>query len=402
MKKLLLLLLLVFAGKLLAQDTIKIVYTSEQDTLVKQRFIDRYENVFMTKVPTRHMFKVGLEFYPLGGFNYGGSGIQIGWLTAGYEFKLTPSVSLGANIKSTGGWLSSSGWQGNLAASFQGRWYFDMNRRIAEGRSANNFSGNYLAIIAENNWLDYSVNHMRAGVEFGLQRRFFNNGLLDFAAGVYYFDNPHNYSNLYRKINNFEISTRTTLGFAFGDWKRARNVPACDVFRCDEVVYSQWKVLWPIIRISHITTGSLGLAYERKLGNSPVSINTQISADYLFMAFTSISDSEIYNTSSYQFRSSVQARHYFLQKRNIRKGRGGNNLSGFYAGPNLEYVYYHHSDIYNRDKRHLGAGFTYGYQKTLFRNAYVDISGSQSWNLLRGQPGANRLGSFKVGFGLTF
>ena len=400
MKKFLFLLLFVFAGKLHAQDTTKIVYTSEQDTLIKQRFLDRYENVFMTKVPTRHMLKVGLEFYPLGRFEFGGSGIQSGWLSAGYEFKLTPSVSLGANIKSTGGWSSMSGWEGDLTAGFQGRWYFDMNRRIAEGRSANNFTGNYLAIIAENNWRNYNTNQMRIGVEFGLQRRFFNNGILDFAAGVYYFDNPYNYSNVYRKINDFEISTRTTLGFAFGDWKRSANIPVCDVFRCDEVVYSQWKVLWPTVRISHITSISLGLAFERKLGNSPVSINTQVSGDYLRMDFMSFFKPEGYTANISQFRSSIQARYYFLQKRSIRKGRGGNNLSGFYAGPAADYVYFH--DANYRNKRHLGAGFTYGYQKTLFRNAYIDISGTQSWNLLRGQPGTKRFGSFKVGFGLTF
>ncbi|HEV7380104.1 MAG TPA: hypothetical protein VGN64_09940 [Dyadobacter sp.] len=384
----------------MAQDIAPITYSVTEDTLVKQRFIDRYENVFMTKVPTRHMFKIGMEFYPVGRFEFGGSGIQAGWLTAGYEFKLTPSISLGANVKTTGSWMSSSGWRGNLAASFQGRWYFDMNRRIAEGRSANNFSGNYLAVIAENNWDDYYSNRMRLGVEFGMQRRFLNNGVLDFAAGVYYHDNPYNYANVYRKINDFEISTRTTLGFAFGDWKKAEHISACDVFRCDEVVYSQWKVFWPTVKISHTTSISLGLAYERKLGNSPVSVNTQLSGDYLRMAFTSIFNSEIYNSNFSQFRSSVQVRYYFLQKHSIRKGRGGNNLSGFYAGPAADYVYF--NDPNYGSKRHLGAGFTYGYQQTLFRNAFIDISGTQSWNLIRYQSGTKRMGSFKVGFGLTF
>jgi hypothetical protein len=44
-----------------AQDSIKVSYSQEPDMLVKQRFIDRYENVFMTKVPTRQMFKVGYQ-----------------------------------------------------------------------------------------------------------------------------------------------------------------------------------------------------------------------------------------------------------------------------------------------------------------------------------------------------
>lgn len=44
-----------------AQDTTRIVFSQEADTLVKQRFIDRYENIFMTKVPTRHMLKLGFH-----------------------------------------------------------------------------------------------------------------------------------------------------------------------------------------------------------------------------------------------------------------------------------------------------------------------------------------------------
>lgn len=64
MQKGVLMLLLLFATlQAKAQDTVSISYSEESDTLGKQRFLDRYENVFMTKVPTRHMFKVGLSQY---------------------------------------------------------------------------------------------------------------------------------------------------------------------------------------------------------------------------------------------------------------------------------------------------------------------------------------------------
>ena len=411
MKKIILLLsLLSVFQPAFAQDSTKITYSVETDTLVKQRFIDRYENVFMTKVPTRHMFKIGIEFYPLGHFEYGSSNLHTKSLTLGYEYKLMPSISLGINLKSNGSWSQSSVFSGSLAANIQGRWYFDMNRRIREGKSANNFSGNYLAIVGEKYWQSYYnvYPQIRTGLEFGLQRRFFNNGAIDFAAGVYYQryrdgNLISEFSNLIRKEKDFEISTRTTLGLAFGDWKRAGHIPACDILRCDEAVYSQWKILWPIVRISsNIINGSIGVAYERKLGNTPVSINTQLLADYNHINSNFILNSRVYNPRQYQIQSSIQARYYFLQKQNIRKGRGGNNLSGFYAGPNVDYVYYYNSEMYDRNKLHLGAGINYGYQKTLFRNAYIDISGTQSWNLLTNQSGKNRLGSFRIGFGLSF
>ena len=37
----------------LAQDTTSITFTEEAITVKEQRFIDRYETAFMTKVPTR-------------------------------------------------------------------------------------------------------------------------------------------------------------------------------------------------------------------------------------------------------------------------------------------------------------------------------------------------------------
>ncbi len=409
-KNILLLFALLLSRLAPAQDNTDIRYTTEQDTLIKQRFIDRYENVFMTKVPTRHILKVGIEFYPYGFREYGTSSPQTKSLTLGYEYKLLPSLSMGINVKGAGGWGSSIGWTGSMSANAQVRWYFDMKRRISEGKSANNFSENYLAIVGEKNWQTefFALPQMKTGIEFGLQRRFFNNGLIDFAAGVYYQKsqsryNPYEFLSLERKTNDFEISTRTTLGLAFGDWEKSGRLPACDLLHCDEAVNSQWKILWPVVKISsNVINGSLGIAYERKLGDSPLSINTQVLADYNKFSAGLVDNSSIFNTLHYQIHSSVQGRYYFLQQRNIRKGVGGNNLSGFYAGPHMDYVYYYNTVNRFSEKKHLGAGITYGYQKTLFRNAYIDITGTQSWNILRNQMGKNRLGSLRIGFGLSF
>lgn len=120
MKQALLLFICYFSTlAIFAQDSSKITYSEEPDTLVKQRFIDRFENVFMTKVPTRHMFKMGIEFYPLGHLEYGSSNLHTRSLALGYEYKLVPSISLGINLKSNGGWSQSSVFSGVWLQTFR-------------------------------------------------------------------------------------------------------------------------------------------------------------------------------------------------------------------------------------------------------------------------------------------
>lgn len=402
--------LMLYCQSLFAQDSTHFSYAEVADTLVKQRFIDRYENVFMTKVPTRHMLKIGAEFFPLG-YAYPGSGRQNIMFNLGYEFKLFPSVSIGMNFKANGAYSSSLGWEGVLAANLQGRWYFDMNSRITKGKSANNFSGNYLAAAGEKYWQSYynAYPNTKTGIEFGMQRRFFNNGAIDFAAGIYYLNyrkgrGIYEYINGSRKIHDYEISTRTMLSFAFGDWKKKSPNAVCDVFRCDEFVQSQWKFLWPTIRISGNTTSiAIGTGYERKLGKSPLSINTQISLDYNRAKYQNVFNSPVSTGETLLIHTAVQGRYYFLQKKQIRKGRGGNNLSGFYFGPHVDYARFNASGryYYYESNKHLGVGFAYGYQKALFKNGYIDISGAQSFDVLPNQKGDGRLATFRVGFGLS-
>lgn len=392
-----------------AQDSTHYSYSEIADTLVKQRFIDRYENVFMTKVPTRHMVKIGAEF-AASGYLDPAYGRQSLLLNVGYEVKLLPSFSLGLNFKANGGYSGVLGWEGVLVANMQGRWYFDMNQRIAKGKSANNFSGNYVAVVGERYWQSglSSYPKLKTGIEFGMQRRFFNNGAIDFAAGAYYmrYAETHTsweYISGSGKINDFEISTRTMLSFAFGDWKRKTTSPACDVFRCDDFISSQWKFLWPVIRISsNVSNIGLGAGYEKKLGKSPFSVNAQIFADYNSSIFRNFYTLSLSRSESAQLQTFAQTRYYFLQKKRIRKGRGGNNLSGLFIGPHADYVLYGSKGYYsNRNARHLGVGFTYGYQKALFKNGYIDISGAQSFDVLPNQKGDGRLATFRVGFGLS-
>ena len=253
MKKFALFLTVLFSFKsAFAQDDVKITLTEEADTLVKQRFIDRYENVFMTKVPTRHMVKIGIsQYYQVNPFPLKDNNIlNTTSLQIGYEFKFLPAFSLtlaahapyfGTNIPIKNSWE-------NTVFDGQLRWYFDMKKRIRSGISANNFSGNYLAFSYTKAKTDsYS---RTIGLKLGFQRRFLNSGFIDFAFALQQ-DAPFFH---YGILENWSFSSQSSFGFAFGDWKRSEKAPLCDLLLCDEQLKQQWKVRLPELSFGYYPT----------------------------------------------------------------------------------------------------------------------------------------------------
>ncbi len=384
-----------------AQDTTRVRYTEETDTLIKQRFIDRYENVFMTKVATRHMLKVGVSrnaFIP----NFESSELSH---EIGYEYKVAQAFSLGLNATVDGSFYFNPAFNGTVALNTYGRWYYDMKRRIKEGKNANNFSGNFIAVLAEKRWryVPYSLPVFRTGLEFGVQRRFLNFGRLEFAVGLSYlhysFPNIEGVSYFQNgDKSDITLSTRSNLGLAFGDWKSSHNISNCEILNCDEIVREQWKVLWPDINIgTRLVQGVVGFGYERKIGNSPFSLNGLIVADYIKSKQSYMNYYAQNARHTVELNPTVQLRYYYLQKSKIRQGRGGNNLSGIYLGPQFEYVRQKEingSGFYN----HLGTGLTYGYQKTLFGDVFIDVNGAVTWNMLDRKEFRTAL---RLGFGLS-
>ena len=81
----------------------------------------------------------------------------------------------------------------------ESRWYYDLRKRIAQGKSANNFSANYITIA--NDWFSereytntikgatiVTRNIVKSGVQitpcWGIQRRLFDRGFIDYRIGV--------------------------------------------------------------------------------------------------------------------------------------------------------------------------------------------------------------------------
>lgn len=405
-----------------AQDTIQVKYSQETDTLFKQRFLDRYEYVFMTKVPTRHMFKVGLSqyFQPLQFTLLDDRILNNSSLTLGYEFKFLPafSIALSSHIPFYTAALDQKYVLQSIVGDAQLRWYFDMKKRIRSGKSANNFSGNYIAF----NYTTLGVNDMGEnkptfGLKFGFQRRFLNAGFFDFAVSIQQRD-PTFYYGLY----DMSFSTQASFGFAFGDWKKAKRAPLCDLLICDESFRDQWKIKLPevtfVFRANKIR---LGIGYERKIKESPYSINIQydafvnkgFSSTNSFMAIADLFGKySIDVTREISQILTIQPRYYLFQKRDELLGKSSNGFSGFYAGINSEYNFYlgKHNVFNSRIndqviKKHiLKAGPLFGFQQRLFSHGYFDLNTSVNYQNQSLRPVSNSHFNVKLnlGVGLAF
>ncbi len=415
-------------GNACGQDSTGIIaLQQEMGEVRRQRFIDRYENVFMTKEPTRHILKVGFMAYNgwTGGdhyLHYSGNNS----ISAGYEYKITPAFSIGVGGFFAGGLASRAGEQGlrfigSTGLSVQSRWYYEMKKRIENGYSASNFSGNYLGLTYDRytNWssgVGRSV-FSRLGVEWGMQRRFFNYGFIDFGAGLYYqFDGqlrtdmpgteiPENIS---MKGDRLGISSKATIGLALGDWKKKTGLPFCEVLRCQEVVRSQFTISWPEFHLGlHNQSLAGGLGFEQKLFGS-ISAKARIDGFVLNQSYRT--GAMAGSLSAAEAISAVQLRYYVFQRKLRKTGRGGYDLNGFYVGPLAEHsIFRSHSALQDSEAKTVGTinalrtGIVAGYQRTLFKNAYIDIDWRLTRNLSVNKPGYQRpLSQFRISFGLRF
>jgi hypothetical protein len=392
-KSALLFLILSFAlANTYAQDNTPVTFSEEADTsFVSQHFIDQYEAVFMTLVPTRHMFKYGSGIYPVSNIFLSPGRIGILTAEAGYEFKISPAFSIGADFSITNKTTSDPKTLKTYAVNTKGRWYFDMNKRIREGKNANNFSGDFFALSFDKRtrytFEPHSLTSL--GIEFGVQRRLFNDGRAEFTIGLNYQKYSSNYfisdAGLSTEmISDIALVTHTSLGGAFGDWKRAPQPPLCEILHCEQELNQQWKILWPNIYISsRIGKASLAFGYERKLARSPLSVNAQLNLDYRNIRIIPAAVYPDFKDNLYQIQPSLELRYYFLQKYATRRGLGGNNLSGLYVGPLADFIDFNSTFGAERKSfQHLGAGSVLGFQKTLFQRIYFDLYGSWSWNML--------------------
>lgn len=453
-------------------DSIRITHTQEAGTLEKQRFIDQYDYVFMTKEPTKWMGKIFTNLSHLENperisSKYLKNNTD---LRLGLEHKITPSFSIAFDVarnqmspfrksyfydqnpsKSYIYAFGLSQPEARWVTSAEIRWYYDMANRITKRQSGNNFSGNYISLRYERTWqqeefssrllssnndtweTDYFAQYYKQQINlsYGIQRRFFQNGLADFSISLNrstdqivhrklnFLDEslsikqPIDWGNIQESIsfspdNNWSITTNFKLGIAFADLKISNHIPHCEVYQCLVNEASLLKLSWPQLRLSPFfqsLKGSVG--FEQKLFQSSFSLNTYL--DYSLSNYQSGNIFTSMPSGKFSFVLSnfltIQPRWYFLMKHFNRLGKTGNNLSGPYIGLSVLSTGAHGSSPSNKIvQQYCSTGFLLGFQQKLFKKGFFDINLAkpfhESKNSITSIWNKQTIFDFKLGFAL--
>ncbi len=319
-------------------DTVFTTISQEPGALATQQYSNETERAFNFLTPAKWMFKADLGYSLFNLFDDPGIRISA-------ETKLSEALSISANVQYDleSGRLTS---REQLRLGTTIRWYYDMKKRIAAGKSASNFSGNYLAL--EPSWLrGKESNYTNSGVEliakFGIQRRLLRHGYFDLSYGL---GVRHNQTSPYSR-GGWYLSTRpqVSMGLALFSPKK-KDMPVgevCDVIRCFQETRRMFKIdLYNLLNVTafptHGTSFSFNpsVAYEQKIGGSPFSAEFSLAGSSALYAFNTGFPGPI-KVNAIGGGGMVELRWYFLQKKRMLEGKSGNNLSGVFWGVHAGY-----------------------------------------------------------------
>ena len=315
-------------------DTVFTTLAEERGTLEPQQFMSEYDRAFEAMTPAKWMFK--MDWANMLHYILNKPGINLS-----AETKLGPSISIAANyqvslpVEITNVELTDRTTPTRYSTTL--RWYYNMKKRIAAGKSASNFSGNYVAL--ESALLPAKrYNTFEVLAKFGVQRRLLGFGYFDLSYGI---GGQYVPSTVYtRKGWYFSSQPRLAIGPALFTPRR-NNMPttaACDVLRCFQESRRMFKIdLYHLIGVGEISNRLTNLslnpsfAYEHKIGKSPFSAELSAAGTGRISRYKS----DVFNP--YKARQigatgMAELRWYFLQKKRILQGKSGNNLSGAFFG----------------------------------------------------------------------
>ncbi|MFT4533319.1 MAG: hypothetical protein ACJA1A_000772 [Saprospiraceae bacterium] len=339
-------------------------------------YLTAEQEAFMIDKETKYLFKTG----PLG-----------------FERKISQAFSINAAFSPT--YSGSGGLQVTTGAEV--RYYYKLSKLIKEGRQANNLSSEYFSA-----GLDYDgslfgnsgvrVNSYDYNISWGSQRRFLNYGYIDYGMKLGYESYSYdltNFGGTSYSAKLIRLSTKTAVGFAFGQRYKIRDMVKCPIFKCHLDRKSSFKLDYnKIFNLAYGTNSVINnryqffaninpnISYEHKVGTSPFSINQEL--DFLLAFSSRISNSNPNaGISSYSMAYTVSLRHYFRLKSEIRKGKTGNNLSGVYwfGGASFNYgdsklpLFDINSDVTVGKHNYINIPVGLGYQKSLLNDLYYDF-----------------------------
>lgn len=375
--------------------TTTIEYGIEEGELKDLRFVDAYDYVFATREEAKRLLKfnfIGLvpTLKESEIFNSDSAfAIDIDF-NIDYEQKLTKNISLNSSAFIRLGLddekfeLNNYATTLSLRFSVEPRFYYKLKKRILQGRSANNLSGNYLGIkfstevipsdfiSLPENFNQKLINHS-AELTFGIQQRLFKRSYVDlgFGTGIGYEDvvleAPDN-TFIVDKQWKWKFNYHVGMGFALGaglndDFEGNR----CTAFKCfveeNNLVKIDLFNIFQRLNEKEIV-GRFSIGYERKIQESSWSINMAAQAFYDIPFAAEFVDRKL--SAGIIF----EPRYYYNLKNRILKGRSAANLSADFLALQINPIW-----IWEESRSittELSIIPVWGFQRRLFNQGFID------------------------------
>ncbi len=191
----------------LGQENVTIEeHQEEMDTAEFSRLVERYNDIIRADEEKLSMFTIDLIgpfFYAIN--NWGESKTAVNSvLDLAYEKKFKPNWS----------WRAASVYAADRSAYRElrlaggTRYYYNMKARILKGKSANNFSANYIGTsLNYGRRFHLEDNHFTWNLAYGIQRRLGRRMFLDFTVG---------FENIFDAYKDRETGTDLFVNFRYG------------------------------------------------------------------------------------------------------------------------------------------------------------------------------------------
>lgn len=263
------------------------------------------------------------------------------------------------------------------------RWYYG-SRKIG----VRNMSGNYFALgyknqILKSQLIAASYRESFFYGKWGVQRRFLENGFIDFGINAGFVKKPE-YGD--RKNNGFFIQStgQVGLGVVFNKEKALDTERLCPVVKCYEKETFLLKLntsdLFSFYRATTINNSSITIrpqiAIEQKIFDTPLSLQIDGKLEYDWWEtelYTEPTVREIIKRNSGFLSARAQVRYYYNLKNRIRKGKSGNGLSANYISGG--YYNQFEKDNHSNSFKPIFSGImlTTGVQRTFGEHFFFDV-----------------------------
>jgi len=354
-------------NKLDAQtDSLSYTQESQQDSIIA--YLSPMEYAFMMHEETNWLFKISLPIDP-----------TLYQIKVGIERRIAPSFTLNFDVDYF--FLSVHNNEirriNAMQISLEPRWYYRMNKRVRKEKIARNMSDNYFAIGFGYFFLldsDFHFNTLYA--KWGVQRRFLKNGHIDFGALA----SVRSYS---ASINDkFLIcNTFVDIGLAFTkDKYRLDHEKLCPVLKCyeaDRFIFKSNLTSFLYLISSSYSLGitlNPNISFERKVGQSPFSVNSELL--YQFHYTLNYSNPEEHWSKETELKLSLEGRWYYNLKQRILKGKTGNSFSANYLALGGSYAIHRSDDYWNPVKKYSYPciHLITGWQQLISEHLYFDFN----------------------------